>query len=189
LQRARWALDQDELDSLKERAESFGLDETEQFNDFKKKYLNAVENGNLRDIIKTGARNPYGMAADEHEIRYYQLVRSMHTDVSKIAAATGFTEDEIRDIKNYLFVEKHDLGNGGMEQFAPDYMIAQSRQRLVDGKPEPHDITLLEHERYERQLVLQGMTQDKAHIESTHRHNYQKEAQDFYDKIKKYRQE
>lgn len=43
LQRARWALDEDELQTLKEKAKYFGLDKTEEFNDFKKKYLKAVE--------------------------------------------------------------------------------------------------------------------------------------------------
>lgn len=39
LQRARWALDDDELETLKQRAEYFGLDKTENFSDFKQKYL------------------------------------------------------------------------------------------------------------------------------------------------------
>lgn len=39
LTRARWALDEDELDTLKERAEYYGLDKSEQFEDYKKKYL------------------------------------------------------------------------------------------------------------------------------------------------------
>jgi SPP1 gp7 family putative phage head morphogenesis protein len=43
LQRARWALDEDELETLKERAEYFGLDKADQFDDFKKKYLKAVK--------------------------------------------------------------------------------------------------------------------------------------------------
>lgn len=42
--RARWALDDDELQTLKERAEYFGLDKTENFEDFKQKYLKAAEN-------------------------------------------------------------------------------------------------------------------------------------------------
>lgn len=36
--RARWALDDGELQTLKERAEYFGLDKTENFEDFKQKY-------------------------------------------------------------------------------------------------------------------------------------------------------
>lgn len=41
LQRARWALDDDELKTLQERAASFGLDKTKDFEEFKKKYLSA----------------------------------------------------------------------------------------------------------------------------------------------------
>ncbi len=43
LQRARWALDEDELNTLKERAEFFGLDKTKDFEEFKEKYLEAAE--------------------------------------------------------------------------------------------------------------------------------------------------
>lgn len=41
LQRARWALDEAELKTLQERAEFYGLDKTDNFEDFKKRYLNA----------------------------------------------------------------------------------------------------------------------------------------------------
>lgn len=41
--RARWALDEDELQVLKDRAKYFELDKTKDFDDFKKKYLKAVE--------------------------------------------------------------------------------------------------------------------------------------------------
>ena len=43
LQRARWALDDDELETLKERAAYFGLDKTKDFDDFKAKYLKITE--------------------------------------------------------------------------------------------------------------------------------------------------
>ena len=43
LTRARWAMDEKELETLKKRAEYFGLDKSESFEDFKKKYLNAVK--------------------------------------------------------------------------------------------------------------------------------------------------
>lgn len=42
LTRARWALDEDELQTLKDRAEYFGLDKTKDFDDFRKKYLKAA---------------------------------------------------------------------------------------------------------------------------------------------------
>ena len=43
LQRAKWDLDDDELETLKERAKYFGLDKNDSFEDFKKKYLTAAE--------------------------------------------------------------------------------------------------------------------------------------------------
>lgn len=61
LQRARWALDEDELQTMKDRAEYFGLDKTESFEEFKQNYLKLSEDA---DIIASGAisgaRNPYG---------------------------------------------------------------------------------------------------------------------------------
>lgn len=57
LQRARWALDEEELEELKKRAEYFGLDKTEQFEDFKKKYLQAAEQADFVD-------NPFVMIDD-----------------------------------------------------------------------------------------------------------------------------
>lgn len=41
LTRARWALDDDELKELQDRAKFFGLDKTDNFEDFKKKYIAA----------------------------------------------------------------------------------------------------------------------------------------------------
>lgn len=43
LTRAKWALDEDELQTLKDRAKFFGLDKTEDFKGFKDKYLKAAE--------------------------------------------------------------------------------------------------------------------------------------------------
>lgn len=42
LTRAKWALDEDELQTLKDRAKYYGLNKTEDFNDFKKKYMKAL---------------------------------------------------------------------------------------------------------------------------------------------------
>lgn len=41
--RARWALDEAELQTLKERAEYFGLDKTKNFEEYKEKYLTAAK--------------------------------------------------------------------------------------------------------------------------------------------------
>lgn len=43
LTRALWAMDEEELERLKKRAEFFGLDKTEEFEDFKRRFLDAVK--------------------------------------------------------------------------------------------------------------------------------------------------
>lgn len=43
LTRAKWALDEEELKTLKERAKFFGLDKKDEFEEFQKKYLKAAE--------------------------------------------------------------------------------------------------------------------------------------------------
>lgn len=202
LQRARWALDDEELETLRERAEYFGLDKTTDFEEYQTKYFkvsfeiehekdveNIIDDGTIKSGAISGARNPFGEKAQKHAETYYGLVRSMTTDVAKISKATGISEKEIQDIKNYIFLEKHDLGGEEKEYFAPDYMMAESWQRLMSGKPEKHDITLLKHEIMEKDLMQSGMSQEMAHIETSKVYNYSKEAGEFYAKIKKYKKE
>ncbi|HBL40457.1 MAG TPA: hypothetical protein DDY98_02355 [Ruminococcaceae bacterium] len=43
LQRAKWALDADELERLKQRAEYYGLDKADSFEEFKQKYLDTIQ--------------------------------------------------------------------------------------------------------------------------------------------------
>lgn len=150
-----------------------------------------VEKQGKNSIIKSGAvsgaRNPSSKEAREHAERYYGLVRSMKTDVARISETTGFAEEDIQTVKSYIFMEKHDLGGAELEYFAPDYMMAESWQRLIDGKPELHDITLLNHEIMERYLMKKGIPQDEAHIKASGKYNYAKEAGEYYAKIKKYK--
>ncbi len=60
LQRAKWALDEDELQTLKDRASYYGLDKTDNFNDFKAKYLDATKNINYNGDVISPTNNVYG---------------------------------------------------------------------------------------------------------------------------------
>lgn len=53
LQRAKWALDEEELETLKERAAYFGIDKADSFDDFKKKYLKAAEKVKADETAKS----------------------------------------------------------------------------------------------------------------------------------------
>lgn len=50
LQRGRWALDDDELQTLKDRAEYFGLDKTKDFEDYKTKYRASAKTAEMRQF-------------------------------------------------------------------------------------------------------------------------------------------
>lgn len=64
-QRARAALDEEELKALQERAEFFGLDKSDQFADFKKKYLGITDewasaDASLKEQLHIDARDDLG---------------------------------------------------------------------------------------------------------------------------------
>ena len=133
-----------------------------------------------------GARitNINGSAAEKHAERYYGLVRSMTTDVAKIAENTGYSESVIQRIKNFIFLDKHDLGDLEPRRFDPSFAMAQSWQRLINGTPEPHDIVMLQHEILEQELMERGLSQHQAHIEASKKYNYAKESDDYYAALK-----
>jgi SPP1 gp7 family putative phage head morphogenesis protein len=137
-------------------------------------------------VLRSGALNPDSTRAKGHAKRYYESVRKMTGDVKRIAKNTGYNENDIQEVKNYIFMEKHDLGNGKPEYFVPSYQMAESWQRLIDGKNiQKHDYTLLDHEIHERNLMKQGYTQDDAHIITSRIFNYHRESDEYYDKIKR----
>ena len=126
----------------------------------------------------------YSVKATSHAELYYKEIRKQTTDISRIAKNTGYSQEFIKEIKQYLFFEKHKLGNE-IKRFDPDFTIAQSWQRLAQGGIEPHDLTLLKHEEMERKLIRYGLTQDEAHKLTSQKYNYQKEAEKYYDSLKK----
>ncbi len=140
--------------------------------------------GTMKAINGARITNVNGSAAEKHAERYYGLVRAMTTDVAKIAESTGYPEDVIQRIKNFIFLEKHDLGDPEPRRFDPSFSMAQSWQRLINGSPEPHDITMLQHEILEKELMDSGMTQYLAHIEASKKYNYAKESDDYYAALK-----
>ncbi|MCR5479439.1 MAG: hypothetical protein K6F27_06210 [Ruminococcus sp.] len=68
--------------------------------------------------------------------------------------------------------------------------MAQSWQRLIEGKNiQPHDITLLNHEKMEQKLMKQGLSQEEAHALTEKKYNYAKESNDYYAEIEKHKNE
>ena len=82
LQRAKWALDDDELKALKERAAYFGLDKSKDFEEFKQKYLKLPEKADTMEVPK------------EHSEAYKSLMEGLK--VNKVAYR------EVKDLEKPL---------------------------------------------------------------------------------------
>lgn len=126
----------------------------------------------------------YSDDAKKHAEKTYGNIRKRTVDVKKISKNTGYSEKKIREIKNYLFIDKHNLGDR-YDRFDPNFAIAQSWDRLMHGNIEKHDFTLIKHEIYEKELISKGFSQDEAHKIASKKYNYRKESSEYYAKIKK----
>lgn len=101
LQRARWALDDDELEQLKQRAAYFGLDKSKNFDDFKAKYLKAVEppkqtpkkqyltTKKLEDNIATGKNQ---LTAAEKQFKMFSHGMSYDDIIDKYGSLDSFAQ-------------------------------------------------------------------------------------------------
>lgn len=84
-QRAKWALDEDELKVLQDRASFYGLDKAETFEDYKKKYLKAVEEQakakSIADVKDFSALDNY--LQSQYNISVDDAVKSLDFDTVK----------------------------------------------------------------------------------------------------------
>ena len=117
----------------------------------------------------TGALNnendPNRQQRNQHANRYYNEVRARNREmeIKTIAKNTGMDKEKIEIAYEHIFINKHKLKKG-FQQFDPDYDMAQSWQRLREGKNiHPHDIVLVQHEAAEAKFMAQGCSYDLAH--------------------------
>ncbi|WP_346962388.1 minor capsid protein [Clostridium sp.] len=138
-----------------------------------------IENNSKSDIMKSGAvsgaLNPYSTEAQNHAEQYYESARHMKTDTKKISENVGWKQNTIDKIKEHVFIKEHDLGNDAKERFYPSYDMAQSWQRLIEGKSiKEQDLVLLKHEYLELTLMKKGFSQANAHSIASKKHNFAK---------------
>lgn len=146
------------------------------------------DSGKIIKRVASGALDFDSKEASAHAERYYESVRHMKSDAQRIAKNTGLSVQDVLAVKHFLFEELHDLEENGIRRFYPDYDIAQSWQRLIEGKRiQPHDLTLLRHELLEQQLMHDGKTQSEAHEAASEVYDYAKELKEYRDKTKKHK--
>lgn len=121
----------------------------------------------------------------------YEQKRRATRDIKRIAQSTGWPEDRIARIKNYVFNQKHELYPGEPpERFAASMGMIQSWRRMAKGDPkalENHDILLLQHEWLEMEIKNQnpGIEHQKAHDLANQTYCYSKAEEAYNDKSKR----
>lgn len=107
LQRARWALDESELETLQKRAEYFGLDKAESFEDYKQKYLKLPEKADtmelkeayFHDVSSTTTKLKKVMSDEDYQ-EYMKLVQT-NPDIAPLY-----------DMGDYLSSIRYESGGG-----------------------------------------------------------------------------
>lgn len=93
-------------------------------------------------------------------------------DSEQISRNTGFSADEIREVRRHIFFDKHKL-ESGYERLAPDYYMAVAWKRLQNGDFLQRDITLLRHELLESRIEKEyNLTNREAHKIASETYNW-----------------
>ena len=131
----------------------------------------------------SGGLDPNSDEAMEHTLLYYEEIRHFSSDCEHIAKNTGFSLEQILMVKNFLFIDEHNI-YGGVRRFDPTFQIAESWRRLAFEKEniQTHDITLINHELLEMSYINQGYSQQEAHNLANEQYNYTEESDAFYEK-------
>lgn len=110
-------------------------------------------------------------------------IRKIYNNLKKQNDYEIIHKNEIRRAFNHVFHDKHQLENDN-GVFDPEYDMAQSWTRLIDGdKIYPHDIILLLHEAYESKLMQEkNMNYRDAHIATEKLFNYNRDVKEFNER-------
>ena len=104
LQRAKWALDDEELKTLQDRAEYFGLDKSQNFQDFKDKYIKAVEiigNHGIMELARKPLKINIQLFAKIPKEKFTKYALDQERQPNKARAfreALGYTVENYQDL-------------------------------------------------------------------------------------------
>ena len=109
---------------------------------------------NLR-TVNTGAtgalsniNDPYGKKREKHAVSYYEEIRNRKSSyvINRIAKNGNVSKRTAKNIYEHVFINEHEFRDGRIKRFDPDYDMAESFRRILEGKNiKPHDIVMLRH--------------------------------------------
>ena len=137
LQRAKWGLDEDELETLKQKAQYFGLDKSKDFDDFRKKYIEAPAktkaeiakltndlSGKETDLKDLGESKTYsGIWKDDVKVSDYTLKKN------SIQAKKNYFESNILTLKDQTKIDEFKKHLAELDEFET---LGQKYESLQD---------------------------------------------------------
>ena len=129
-----------------------------------------VEVGNQIYTIKNPYRDDVYTLASKLADQIYDSIRLSDTDICDIAKNLGFKAENIKNVKNHVFYNKHYLDRYSppmaieYDRFDPDIQQALAWKRLETKTHTQNDITWIKHECAERYYELKyGSGYSEAH--------------------------
>ena len=134
----------------------------------KKKILTISVSGKTY-IIKNPYRDGASELSDKLAEQIYDSIRKSDTDICDLAENLGFKADNIKNIKDHVFYNKHNLDRYGPDQiehkrFDATLSQALAWKRLEAGSHPQDDVTWIKHESAEWHHELKyGSGYSEAH--------------------------
>jgi hypothetical protein len=134
-------------------------------------------NVTLKQGALTSSNDPDYTRRAAHADLYYEEIRNRKIEPvsSAIAEHTDLSVDEAKTVINHVFNEEHLFEDGTLRRFDTSYDMAESFQRIIEGKNiQEHDIILLKHELMEANLMADdpSMVYETAHEIVQRKYNY-----------------
>lgn len=120
--RARWALDDGELQTLKERAEYFGLDKTKNIEEYKEKYLTAADKVAAQKPDVSATTQKLSASMDKADYEEYRKLVEGNPDIAKLYSKA----DQISNISA-------SASNGYYQPSSNSLVYSYPQQRYIDN--------------------------------------------------------
>lgn len=122
LTRARWALDEEELNTLKDRAAYYGLDKTKNFEEYKEKYLTAADKVAAQKADVSATTQKLSASMDNADYEEYRKLVEGNPDIAKLYSKA----DQISNISA-------SASNGYYQPSSNSLVYSYPQQRYIDN--------------------------------------------------------
>lgn len=150
LTRARWALDEEELNTLKDRAAYYGLDKTKNFEEYKEKYLTAADKVAAQKADVSSTTQKLSASMDKADYEEYKKLVEGNPDIAKLYSKA----DQISNISA-------SASNGYYQPSSNSLVYSYPQQRYIDNGMSKHETLAHEYGHFFDVMVKYSTTSYK----------------------------